>query len=131
MASTTSTAASSLPRTTTLIAATVGTLVTGFVAYAFYFDHRRRSDPEFRRSLKREAKKTAKQAKEAEEAGAQEQKQAIRAAVSAANEEGYPRDSEDVEAYFMQEVAKGEGMCQDGKLSPFPLMVGIIAEEDS
>jgi len=116
MASISPSTTSSLPRTTTIVAATVGTLLTGFVAYAFYFDHRRRTDAEFRRSLKREAKIATKKAKEAEEAGAAEQKKAIREAVKAANEEGYPRDSEDVEAYFMQEVARGEGMCQDGKM---------------
>ncbi|RYY31417.1 hypothetical protein EON62_06405 [archaeon] len=43
-----------------------------------------------------------------------EQKKAIREAVALANEEGFPKDPEEVEAYFMQEVAQGEGMVQKG-----------------
>jgi len=99
---------------TTVAAITVGTLVTGFLAYAVYFDHRRRNDPEFRKQLKRESKRTARAAQEDAEAGAKEQKKAIREAVERANEEGFPKDPEEVEAYFMQEVAQGEGMCQQG-----------------
>ena len=34
--------------------------------------------------------------------------------VSEAIEEGYPRDQEEREAYFMQEVAKGEALSTDG-----------------
>ena len=101
-------------RPTTIAAITAGTLVTGFLAYAVYFDHRRRTDPEFRKQLKRESKRTAKAAKEEAESHGKEQKKAIREAVEKANEEGFPKDPEEVEAYFMQEVAQGEGMCQQG-----------------
>ncbi len=34
--------------------------------------------------------------------------------VEEANEEGFPKDPEEMESYFMQEVARGEGMCSDG-----------------
>ena len=37
-------------------------------AYAVYFDHKRRTDPQFRKALKRESKRQAKAAKEAREA---------------------------------------------------------------
>ena len=53
-------------------------------------------------------------AKEAAEQSGAEQKKAIREAVALANEEGFPKDPEEVEAYFMQEVAQGEGMVQKG-----------------
>lgn len=43
-----------------------------------------------------------------------QQKQAIRRAVQAAREEGFPTDVEDKEAYFMSEVGRGESLCQDG-----------------
>jgi import receptor subunit TOM20 len=105
---------SSSIRPATVAAISVGTIVTGFLAYAVYFDHRRRSDPEFRKQLKRESKRTAKAAKEEAEMSNKEQKKAIRDAVEKANEEGFPKDPEEVEAYFMQEVAQGEGMCQSG-----------------
>lgn len=109
----------SSPRTSTIAAITAGTVVTGLVAYAIYFDHRRRTDPNFRKELKRESKRQARAAKEEAEAGAKEQRQAIRDAVARANEEGFPKDPEEVEAYFMQEVAQGEALCQQGTETQF------------
>jgi import receptor subunit TOM20 len=105
---------SSSLKPSTIAAISVGTVVTGLLAYAVYFDHRRRNDVEFRKQLKREAKRTARAAKEDAESSANQQKRQIREAVERANEEGFPKDPEEVEAYFMQEVAQGEGMCQQG-----------------
>jgi import receptor subunit TOM20 len=105
---------SSSLKPSTIAAISVGTVVTGFLAYAVYFDHKRRNDPDFRKQLKRESKRTQRAAKEQEEAQGAEQKKAIREAVASANEEGFPKDPEEVEAYFMQEVAQGEGMVQKG-----------------
>lgn len=105
---------SSSLKPSTIAAISVGTVVTGFLAYAVYFDHRRRTDPDFRKQLKRESKRQARAAKEEADAQGKEQKKAIREAVERANEEGFPKDPEEVEAYFMQEVAQGEGMCQQG-----------------
>jgi import receptor subunit TOM20 len=106
---------SSSLKPSTIAAISVGTVVTGFLAYAVYFDHKRRNDADFRKQLKRESKRTQRAAKEQEEAQGAEQKKAIREAVASANEEGFPKDPEEVEAYFMQEVAQGEGMVQKGK----------------
>lgn len=90
------------------------TSLTSTTAYALYFDHRRRNDPEFRKALKRESKKEARAAKEqADQQGAQ-QKKAIKAAVEEAREEGFPTNVEEKEAYFMSEVGRGETLCQDG-----------------
>jgi import receptor subunit TOM20 len=111
---------SSSLKPSTVAAISVGTIVTGFIAYAVYFDHKRRNDPDFRKQLKRESKRTQRAAKEQEEAQGEEQKKAIREAVERANEEGFPKDPEEVEAYFMQEVAQGEGMVQKGL---WPLML--------
>jgi import receptor subunit TOM20 len=115
---------SSSLKPSTIAAITVGTVVTGFLAYAVYFDHKRRNDPDFRKQLKRESKRTQRAAKEQEEAQGQEQKKAIREAVERANEEGFPKDPEEVEGYFMQEVAQGEGMVQKG-MSPWPPLLAI------
>ncbi|KAF9694325.1 hypothetical protein EKO04_007473 [Ascochyta lentis] len=101
-------------KTSTVVAISVGTLVTGLLAYAVYFDNKRRNDPEFRKALKKESKRTQRAAKEEAEHHGAEQKKAIRDAVALANEEGFPKDPEEVEAYFMQEVAQGEGMVQKG-----------------
>ncbi|MCJ1484844.1 hypothetical protein MMC06_005017 [Schaereria dolodes] len=101
-------------RTSTIIAASVGTIFTGFIAYAIYFDHKRRTDPEFRKALKKESRKEARAAKEQAEAQGAQQKEAIKIAVAEAKEEGFPTDVEDREAYFMTEVARGETLSQDG-----------------
>lgn len=91
-----------------------------YVAYAVYFDHKRRSDPDFRKALKRESRREARAAKEEAEAQGVQQKQAIENAVSEAREEGFPTDVEDKEAYFMNEVGQGEVLCQDGTFSSGP-----------
>ena len=89
-------------------------------AYAVYFDHKRRSDPDFRKALKRESRREARAAKEEAEAQGVQQKQAIENAVNEAREEGFPTDVEDKEAYFMNEVGQGEVLCQDSTYSIWP-----------
>lgn len=88
------------------------------IAYAVYFDHRRQTDPQFRKTLKKESRKIAKAAKEEQEAQGAQQKEAIKKAVDEAMEEGFPTDTEDKEAYFMNEVGRGEALCQDGERPP-------------
>ena len=95
-----------------------GILLNLNVAYAIYFDHRRRTDPEFRKALKRESRKEARAAKEEAEAQGAQQKRAIKAAVEEAREEGFPTNVEEKEAYFMSVVGKGETLCQDGMPHP-------------
>jgi mitochondrial import receptor subunit TOM20 len=102
-------------RTTTVIAACVGTAVTGFVAYAIYFDHRRRTDPEFRKALKRDARRYEREVKEAAEREGAQRKKAIRDAVEQAKAEGFPTNPEEIDEYFLYEVNQGEIMCKDGK----------------
>ena len=83
-------------------------------AYAVYFDYRRRTDPNFRKQLKRESRRQARAAKEEAEANTIRQREVIKAAVAEAKEEGFPTDVEEKEAYFMNEVARGEQLSQDG-----------------
>jgi len=89
-------------------------LTIWITAYALYFDHKRRTDPNFRKQLKKESKRQARAAKEEAEAHTIRQREVIRTAVQEAKEEGFPTDVEEKEAYFMQEVAQGEGLSQDG-----------------
>ena len=89
-----------------------------YLAYAVYFDHKRQTDPEFRKALKRESRREARIARTNAEAQGAQQKESIKTAVAAAKEEGFPTDVEDKEAFFMSEVARGETLCQDGT---FPL----------
>ena len=83
-------------------------------AYAAYFDHKRRTDPEFRKNLKRESRRIARVAKEEAEAQGANQKRRIRQTVTEAQEEGFPTNVEEKEAYFMNEVGRGEVLCQNG-----------------
>lgn len=53
--------------------------------------------------------------KEEQEAQGAQQKEAIKAAIDEAREEGFPTDVEEKEAFFMNEVGRGETLCQDGK----------------
>lgn len=101
-------------RTSTIVYASIGTLFTGALAYAFYFDYKRRNDVEFRRALKLEAKKQAKAAKEEQQGAKQRERQELRGLVDEANEEGYPENADDKEAFFMEEVGQGEKLCQSG-----------------
>lgn len=105
---------SSGPSFTTVAIATTTLLATGALAYAVYFDHRRRSDPAFRKNLKKQHKRLSKESELSAKAADREQKDRIKRAVDEANEEGFPKDPEETEGYFMQEVARGEGMCTDG-----------------
>lgn len=84
-------------------------------AYAVYFDHRRRTDVEFRKTLKRESRKQAQAAKEEAEAHGARQREAIKKAVSGAKDQGFPTDVEEKEAFFMGELARGEQLCSEGK----------------
>ncbi|KAJ5712445.1 hypothetical protein N7493_008913 [Penicillium malachiteum] len=101
-------------RTSVLVAASAGTIIAGVLAYAAYFDHKRQTDPEFRKSLKRNNKRLAKAVKEEAEAHGAAQREVIKQAVQNAKEEGFPTDLEEKESYFMTQVAQGEGLCQDG-----------------
>ncbi|KAL8664906.1 MAG: hypothetical protein Q9202_002615 [Teloschistes flavicans] len=84
-----------------------------WIAYAVYFDHKRRTDPEFRKALKRESRRIAKAEREEAEEHAGRQKQTIRSLVSSAQEEGFPSSVEDKETYFMTAVGRGESLCQN------------------
>ncbi len=111
MASTTPSQATSI---TTILLASTGVILSASLAYALYFDHKRRSDPDFRKNLKKQQKKISRLNEEASKAAERSQKDKIRRMVEEANEEGFPKDPEEMESYFMQEVARGEGMCSDG-----------------
>ncbi|RAL17058.1 TOM complex receptor protein TOM20 [Aspergillus homomorphus CBS 101889] len=100
-------------RTTTLVAATAGTIITGLLAYAVYFDHKRQTNPEFRRALKRNNRRMARVEKEEAEAQGAMQRETIKAVVQQAKEEGFPTDLEEKEAYFMGQVARGESLCAE------------------
>ncbi|EAA32584.1 hypothetical protein GE21DRAFT_5651 [Neurospora crassa] len=97
----------------TYTTAAVAAVATGFLAYAVYFDYKRRNDPEFRRQLRRSARRQARQEKEYAELSQQAQRQRIRQMVDEAKEEGFPTTSDEKEAYFLEQVQAGEILGQD------------------
>jgi len=104
-------------KTSTLLIASLGTLASGLLAYAVYFDYRRRHDVAFRRALKRESRKQAKEARSEAETSKKQERQEIRSMVDEANEEGFPTDADEKEGYFMQEVGQGEVLCQQAGMA--------------
>lgn len=105
-------------RTTTVLAITAGSIITGFVAYAIYFDHRRRTDAAFRKGLKRESRAQAKAEREAKDAEAEKQKNTVQDAVERANREGYPDGEIEREQFFMEQIQLAEEYQKDGEESP-------------
>ncbi|OGM49298.1 import receptor subunit tom-20 [Aspergillus bombycis] len=101
-------------RTSALVAASAGTVLTGLLAYAIYFDHKRQTDPEFRKSLKRNNRRLARAVKEEAEAQGAQERESIKKSVQQAQDEGFPTDLEEKEAYFMGQVARGESLCAEG-----------------
>ncbi|KIW11822.1 hypothetical protein PV08_09095 [Exophiala spinifera] len=101
-------------KTSTIVSISVGTAVTGLIAYAAYFDYKRRNDPEFRKALKRESRRQARIAKEEAEIQGKRQREEVKLAVQEAIEEGFPTDVEEKEAFFMQQIAQGEALAGDG-----------------
>lgn len=103
-----------LPSRNTVLA-TVGTLSLGLLAYAVYFDHKRRHDPEFRRQIKREQKRLSSLERERAREAQQGDKQLLADAHKRAKVEPLPTSPEDREQAFMQEVAKGEQLYAGGE----------------
>ncbi|KAG6850625.1 hypothetical protein H0H93_010817 [Arthromyces matolae] len=104
-------------RAGSLLAITGITLLSGAVAYALYFDHKRRNDAEFRKMLRKDKKRADKSIAESKEAQQQE-------ALASAAASGQPVNIEEVlekirteeppptpelkEKYFMDCIARGE-----------------------
>ena len=87
------------------------------VAYAIYFDHRRRTEPEFRRQLRRNERRRARVDKEEAQRDADRQRKSIHTAVDLALHEGFPTSVEEKEAFFMEQVQIGDSMTVDRKLT--------------
>lgn len=109
----------STAKPSTYILSTLGVLSASALAYALYFDYKRRHDTDFRRALKRESKKQARAAREQAEEQGRKGRTEIREMVDAAIEEGFPPTAEEKEIYFMERLSEGEGLCQKSEfLSP-------------
>ncbi|KZZ90442.1 Protein import receptor MAS20-related protein [Moelleriella libera RCEF 2490] len=100
-------------QTSTVVTATVATAATAIVGYAIYFDYRRRSHAEFRRDLRRNERRQVRAVKEEAEAMTRRQRDALKARVDEAKEEGFPSGVEERETYFNEQVMTGEMLSSD------------------
>ncbi|TRX98723.1 hypothetical protein FHL15_000065 [Xylaria flabelliformis] len=106
-------------QTSTIATISVATAATGLLAYALYFDHQRRANPDFRKNLRREERRQARVEKEEAVAQGKEKRRGIQAAVDAALEEGFPTGVNEKEQYFMEYVQQGEALASDRKRAAF------------
>ncbi|KAF5333360.1 hypothetical protein D9611_002674 [Ephemerocybe angulata] len=114
---------------TTLV--TVAAVVaTGVLAYAVYFDYKRRNDLEFRRKLKKEKKrvnKSVQQSKQVveEDAPSEVGEDVLREALKALkNEPNVPL--EEREAYFMNQISMGETLAAQGPSFYVPAAIAFF-----
>ncbi|KAI8087048.1 mitochondrial outer membrane translocase complex, subunit Tom20 domain-containing protein [Gilbertella persicaria] len=101
-------------KTSTVALIATGVLTTLGLGYLVYFDSQRRSNPEFRRQLRRERKKAVKEAKEAEKSSTESKLKLIERVIVECARENYPTSPEQKEKYFMEQVAAGEALCGQG-----------------
>ncbi|KAI9225405.1 MAG: MAS20 protein import receptor-domain-containing protein [Piptocephalis tieghemiana] len=100
---------------TTVALTVAGTLAASLLAYAVHFDYKRRNDPAFRRQIRKNKKKTMKQKKKQEEMEAKDMASMIASALKLADEgPKAPEKVEEKEAYFMEQVSKGESLLPLG-----------------
>ncbi|KAG2226637.1 hypothetical protein INT45_005123 [Circinella minor] len=102
-------------KTQTVALLTAGAIATLGLGYIIYFDRQRRSDPQFRKNLKKARKEAAKAAKEQKETGQADTIKLIESVIIAAAQEEYPTSPEEREKYFMAQVSAGETLCAQGE----------------
>ncbi|KAJ7126476.1 hypothetical protein C8R43DRAFT_1029168, partial [Mycena crocata] len=121
-----------LPPTTNMTSRTgsiltiAGISVCGIVAYAVYFDFKRRNDPEFRKKIRKEKKRVDKslaQSREALAAANEVSEAELREALKMIKSEPRPPTQEARENYFMSQVAMGEQLAARGE--PFHLPAAL------
>ncbi|KAG0703911.1 hypothetical protein DFH29DRAFT_914666 [Suillus ampliporus] len=109
-------------RSTTII--TVASVaVGGVLAYAVYFDYKRRTDANFRKQLRKE-KKRVKQSQTPSESGQPAtggvNPDELRSALESVRNEEVPPGPEEKEQYFMKQVGMGEQLCAQGPAFHLP-----------
>ncbi|KAK0491362.1 hypothetical protein IW261DRAFT_1324136 [Armillaria novae-zelandiae] len=99
-------------RTTTAVVA--GAAVAGLVAYAVYFDYKRRNDAEFRKKLRKEKKRVDKSIASSSAAPSAVSVDSLREALERVKKEEVPITPAERENYFMSQVAMGEQLALQG-----------------
>ncbi|KAH7931323.1 MAS20-domain-containing protein [Leucogyrophana mollusca] len=109
-------------RSTTIL--TVASVAVGsLVAYAVYFDYKRRNDASFRKQLRKDKKRVAKSQTPSESAqptsGGVDPTE-LRNALEKVRKEEVPASPEEKEQYFMAQVGMGEQLCAQGPMFHLP-----------
>ncbi|KAI0796857.1 hypothetical protein C8Q75DRAFT_214382 [Abortiporus biennis] len=114
-------------RATTVFTVAGVTVLGGLLAYAVYFDYKRRNDAEFRRKLRKEKKKANKNAPATQpSAGGPSAGPAVitaeelKSSLAKIRAEDLPATSEEKEQYFMQQVGLGEQLALQGPAFQLP-----------
>ncbi|KZT62084.1 MAS20-domain-containing protein [Calocera cornea HHB12733] len=92
----------------------ISTVAISSIAYAAWWDSKRRNDPAFRKKIRKEHKRIHKHAKAAEERAKQQQTEDLKEALEMIKVEPVPPTAEEREQYFMQHVGVGEQLSVQG-----------------
>lgn len=102
-------------KTSQIVLASLSVLGAAGVGYAIWFDHRRRTDPAFRKSLRKESKKSSKADKKAAAQRAQQEEGFIAELLQEVRAPGaFPAGVEEREQYFLKYVSLGEQLFAMG-----------------
>lgn len=102
-------------KTSQIVLASLSVLGVAGIGYAVYFDHRRRNDPVFRKSLRKESKKTSKADKKQAARRAQQEEGFIQELLQEVRIPGvFPTAVEEREQYFLKYVSLGEQLFAMG-----------------
>ncbi|EJD01142.1 MAS20-domain-containing protein [Fomitiporia mediterranea MF3/22] len=109
----------SRPSTSSILTITGITILGGFVAYAAYFDYKRRNDPTFRRKIRTQKKKVDKAVaennqKEKATSSISIPREILLALHEKVNEETLPTNPEEKHMFFMNAVGTGEKLAEQG-----------------
>ncbi|KAE8250563.1 hypothetical protein A4X13_0g4615 [Tilletia indica] len=128
-------------KTSTVVTVSAATLVSAGVAYALYFDYRRRNDATFRKTLRKQSKKASKAAAGAKggdsasgSAGSIPRTPAERAAaidrayaeIKRADKEDAPKDYASVRSYFDHQVGLGETLTAAGPEAHYDAAIAFV-----
>ncbi|CAO0803639.1 unnamed protein product [Mucor circinelloides] len=102
-------------KTSTIALISTAVVASFGLGYLIYYDSKRRNDPQFKKQLKRERKKAAKQEKLQKEKEITSVEGLIASVLKAVAEEDFPESPDGKEAYFMEKVALGEALCKEGR----------------
>ncbi|GAC97041.1 import receptor subunit tom-20 [Pseudozyma hubeiensis SY62] len=102
-------------KTSQIVLTSLSVLGVAGLGYAVYFDHRRRTDPAFRKSLRKESKKTSKADKKQAAKRAQQEEGFIEELLQEIRTPGvFPSGVEEREQYFLKYVSLGEQLFAMG-----------------